>query len=649
MKNIMQKLGGVLIPVILCIALIVTAFMSIESIEDLKGNARVINYTGIVRGATQRLIKKELNHVPDDELITRLDTILNGLSNGSKELNLVKLEDRRYQSLISEMQDEWEDLKEEIRHYRAGDSEHDLYGMSEAYFELADETVNAAEVYTEQIVHDARKSLIVMNAVFILIAVGCTIYSLYQERRRSWLIEIEKENQQKSEHLSKRLQELLVPMNEVSELMYVTDIDTYELLFINDSGKRTFQVDDDGIGTKKCYQILQGLDSPCPFCTTPFLKEDETYSWEYTNPITQKHYLLKDRLIEWKGQTARMEIAFDNSEAENEKNELKKRLERDNILVDCIRELYRNHDILCAITDVLQRVGELFFADRAYIFLFQDDRFSNIAEWCGEGVEAEIDNLQNLPKSDFGLWFDLLSKQDKILIPDVKKLKETMPKGYELLDGQGIHSTLWVPLEKDNELNGCIGLDNYDIRLVDSAVPFLQTIQYFITLAMQRNENEKTLFELSYMDKLTTFFNRNRYMQDISELEKSHEPTGVVYLDVNGLKEVNDRYGHDRGDSLLKTFADIVKNTFEEGNMYRIGGDEFVIICTNISEPAFRERVRKLRGNIEESGCRAAVGCTWDEDSENIQNIIKSADGEMYADKKRFYQNHHATDRFRHN
>lgn len=83
--------------------------------------------------------------------------------------------------------------------------------------------------------------------------------------------------------------------------------------------------------------------------------------------------------------------------------------------------------------------------------------------------------------------------------------------------------------------------------------------------------------------------------------------------------------------------------------MYRIGGDEFVIICTNISEPAFRECVRKLRGNIEESGCRAAVGCTWDEDSENIQNIIKSADGEMYADKKRFYQNHHATDRFRHN
>lgn len=649
MKNIMQKLGGVLIPVILCIALIVTAFMSIDSIEDLKGNARVINYTGIVRGATQRLIKKELNHVPDDELIIRLDGILNGLSNGSTELNLVKLKDHKYQTLLSEMEDEWGDLKDEILRFRSGDLEHDLYGMSETYFELADETVNAAEEYTEQIVHDARKSLIVMNAVFILMAVGCTIFSLYQERRRSRLIEIEKENQQKSEHLSRRLQELLVPMNEVSELMYVSDIDTYDLLFINESGKKTFQVDDNCLGTKKCYQILQGLDSPCPFCTTRFLKEGETYSWEYTNPITQKHYLLKDRLIEWKGRTARMEIAFDNSEAENEKNELKKRLERDNILVDCIRELYRNHDILCAITDVLREIGQLFFADRAYIFLFHDDRFSNIAEWCREGVAAQIDYLQDLPQSDYGVWFDLLAKQEKIMINDVRELKETMPKGYRLLKGQGIESTIWVPLEKDKELNGCIGLDNHDVRLSDSAIPYLQTIQYFITLAMQRNENEKTLFELSYIDKLTSFYNRNRYMQDICELENSHEPAGVVYLDVNGLKEVNDRYGHDAGDCLLKTCAGIVKETFQTGDMYRIGGDEFVIICTNISESAFRENVRKLRAGIAESSCKAAVGSRWDADSKNIQNIIKSADGAMYADKKMFYQNHQATHRFRHN
>ncbi|MCB6419133.1 hypothetical protein LI193_10090, partial [Streptococcus salivarius] len=84
---------------------------------------------------------------------------------------------------------------------------------------------------------------------------------------------------------------------------------------------------------------------PCPFCTNKLLKEDETYSWEYTNPIIKKHYLLKDRLIEWDGRTARMEIAFDITEANNEKNELKRRLERDDIRLACVRELYNNRDI----------------------------------------------------------------------------------------------------------------------------------------------------------------------------------------------------------------------------------------------------------------------------------------------------------------
>lgn len=59
---------------------------------------------------------------------------------------------------------------------------------------------------------------------------------------------------------------------------------------------------------------------------------------------------------------------------------------------------------------------------------------------------------------------------------------------------------------------------------------------------------------------------------------------GVVYLDVNGLKEINDNLGHDSGDELLKACAKIIQNSFEIGSYYRIGGDEFVIICIDISE-----------------------------------------------------------------
>ncbi len=648
MRKIASKLGGIIVPIIFCIALIFTAFSSLDLIDDLQGNARVINYIGIVRGATQRLIKQEMNHVQDDELIQTLDHILFGLSNGSEELNLIKLDSEEFQTLLVEMEKDWTEIKAQIYDYRESSSNQMLYELSEDYFELANETVFTAEEYTEQTVRNARTSLVLMNFIFVIMAFGCSAFTLYQENRRRKLIEAEKENIKKSEQLSKRAQELMAPMNEISELMYVADIDTYELLFVNEAGKRMFHIDDSHPGLK-CYKVLQGFEEPCPFCTNQLLKMDETYSWEYTNPIVKKHYLLKDRLIEWDGHVARMEIAFDITEANNEKNELKRRLERDDIRLACVRELYNNREIEIAIDKVLEYIGRLFSAERSYIFVFEGDYYSNIAEWCKEGITPEIEHLQNIPIGDYRIWLNELEQQKNIIINDVDELKDTFPTGYQLLSQQGIRNIVWVPLMKNGKVNGSLGLDNQDLEMAEVAVPFLQTIQYFLSLAMQRNENEKMLFEMSQIDKLTSFYNRNRFIQDVSDFKENTNSVGVVYLDINGLKEINDSFGHDAGDKLIKECADVMKNTAVSEHLYRIGGDEFVAIYLNITEELFYDHVQLLKNAFTESQCQAAIGSKWDQDGTRIQDIIKAADELMYDDKKRFYQGPHASGRYRHN
>ena len=90
---------------------------------------------------------------------------------------------------------------------------------------------------------------------------------------------------------------LRYPLNEISELLYISDPNTYELLFLNTAGMETFHVD--SLEGRKCYEVLQGKEAPCEFCTTHLLREGENYTWEFTNPLTNRHYLLKDRLIEW--------------------------------------------------------------------------------------------------------------------------------------------------------------------------------------------------------------------------------------------------------------------------------------------------------------------------------------------------------------
>lgn len=177
----------------------------------------------------------------------------------------------------------------------------------------------------------------------------------------------------------------------------------------------------------------------------------------------------------------------------------------------------------------------------------------------------------------------------------------------------------------------------------------MQTIQYFLSLTMQRNENEKMLFEMSQIDRLTSFYNRNRFIQDVSELKESKDSVGVVYLDINGLKEINDSFGHDTGDKMIKECADIMRSSVSSKHLYRIGGDEFVIIYVDITEESFYDNVQLLKNAFEKSKCQAAIGCRWNEECTHIQDIIKEADELMYDDKKRFYQGHHATGRYRHN
>lgn len=646
MKKKLSKLRIAAVPFILCMALILSGMLSTRSINNLQGNARIINYTGIVRGATQRLIKKELNYNPDDSLIARIDDILIGLSEGSKDLNLIKLEAQEYQSLLIQMNEEWEQIKAEIDQYRKKEtSGENLFNLSEDFFNLADETVMAAEVYTENAVGDARNQLFYMNGVFILVAVLCTIYAFFQEKRRIQLNVVEEENRKKGEQLSLRFQELLVPMNEITELLYVSDVETNELLFANEMGKKTFNITEDA--HLKCYEALQGLDSPCPFCTTKYLKKDETYTWEHTNLITHRHYLLKDRLMEWEGRPARMEIAFDITDAENEKVELKNRVERDNVLVECIREFYRNQDMLNAASHVLKRIGELFLAERAYIFVFHGENISNIAEWCREDIEPQINNLQNLPKSEFEIWLNMFDRQQNIVIGDLEDIKD-MTYEYEFLAQQGIQSVVMVPLERDGVLDGCIGLDNPDRNLMENAVTFLETLRYYIMLAMRREEDEKALYHLSYIDTLTSFYNRNRYIQDINKLVEKEESVGVIYLDVNGLKEVNDRLGHDAGDALLKKCAEIIQKSIVNGSFYRIGGDEFIVICLDVKEEDFKESLYKLKNNLSHEKCAAAIGYKWESSCHHIQKIINQADEFMYTDKKEFYHRHLETGRYRH-
>ena len=158
------------IPVLLAAALLILGFISVVSIHDLQGGARVINYAGVVRGATQRLVKQELNGEADDALAAKLDGILEELATGRGENGLIRLEDAEFQELIGQMKDQWAAIKAEIPAVRGGADGTGLYRLSEEYFVLADQAVCAAENYSAAQVRRAEQGLVILSGVFLLLA-----------------------------------------------------------------------------------------------------------------------------------------------------------------------------------------------------------------------------------------------------------------------------------------------------------------------------------------------------------------------------------------------------------------------------------------------------------------------------------------------
>lgn len=138
---------------ILVLIIIVNMIMMMVWVSALQGTARVVNYTGIVRGATQRLVKLELMEMPNRDLENRLNGILDDLNSKDPGVNnLILLPDANYQKCLSDLSEAWVELRAEIENRRSSKKyASNVLVLSEEYFNLADATVGAAEIYSQRL------------------------------------------------------------------------------------------------------------------------------------------------------------------------------------------------------------------------------------------------------------------------------------------------------------------------------------------------------------------------------------------------------------------------------------------------------------------------------------------------------------------
>lgn len=437
------------------------------------------------------------------------------------------------------------------------------------------------------------------------------------------------------------MKQLLEFFENLNELVYITDMENYEIVYTNKKTREQLGVSSmEEIKGKKCYEVLQGNAAPCKICNNHKLKKGEFLEWRRYNPVLEGQFMLKDTMIEDNGKYYRVELAIDITNQERQNNRLRSYENLEALANEGFQTALQAPNPDASLEILLEYLGKALKGERTYIFEKNaEDGDDNTYEWVAKGITAEKENLQGLPPEVCGNWYRAFDRNKSIIIEDIEDIREKNPAKYENLKRQNIRSLVIVPLYNDKKIIGFYGVDNPPGESLEYAFNMLQIVGHFIVSTLNRRNLLRQLQEMSYCDQLTKLGNRYAVDKYLKELQRS-QSMGIVYCDVTGLKKVNDLKGHEAGDELILRSSECLRRVFAEDRIFRIGGDEILVLCAQIGEKALEQKVEELRVDMKEHYVTAAVGTVWRADvaAGDVKALVSVAENRMYEDKAEYYK-----------
>ncbi len=289
------------------------------------------------------------------------------------------------------------------------------------------------------------------------------------------------ERKQTDETLQMERSQLLSIFNSIEEVIYVSDVNTYEILFANQAMKKAFQSELIG---NLCYKEFQGLDSPCPFCTNSIIlqQKPEPYYWEYHNPKVKRDFAITDRIIKWSdGSEVRFEIAIDITErkmAEKELVHAKERAEESDrlktaFLANLSHEIRTPMNAIMGFTELLK--DDTLSLDKRFHYI-------SMVHKSGKRLLSIINDIIEISKIEAG---QMKPQYSPVMINNV-------------LNDLFHENKIIIPLEKDVQLR--ILESDYLHPVITDEVKLKQILSNLITNAIKFTEQGSVTFGCERVD-----------------------------------------------------------------------------------------------------------------------------------------------------
>lgn len=579
------------------VIMLFSMFLALRTVNQVQNYGRVINYTGVVRGSVQRIVKSELSDVPRDELIGLVEGVLTELKDGGTRYGIVPIKNsQEYQDLLADATVMWAQLKSEIAAVRAGAGHDRLFQMSEEMFVLCDKATFAAERYSQEQVAALKRDMLV--AILLLVAASAAFWIWY------W-------------HNARQLR------RSAAELVALSECVPGGIQQVRLDDMRTLEYVSDGLLSMTGYtrqelhrQFHDGLIELVPEAERAEVRAEIARQllhgdvMEVDYHLKKKsggliHILEKGKVLSSDKSAQLCSVLVDLTQRETEKLSRLQNEERYRIIMKFTQDIVFEWDI--------------------------KDKMA----YCSPNFEKKFGYV--LPENNLFSYTDSVrvAEEDKEAFREFSERFSVGDADYEELEcrlltagGDPVWCAIRATSMKDE--NGA----------TERVVGILSDINAQ-KLEILRLEKQAQL------DGLTGIFNKKTTEDSIrSYLDgEGYGMRHVLYiLDIDDFKIINDKGGHKNGDKVLKILAARLQCLFRDEDIVgRIGGDEFMVLVKSVTDESIALRRAQMICEIfsgptrEELSCEASVSvgaALYPDDSDDYESLCLKADIALYRSKQ---------------
>jgi len=313
-----------------------------------------------------------------------------------------------------------------------------------------------------------------------------------------------------------------------------------------------------------------------------------------------------------------------------ERGEQERKLKNIQYILGAEKDLFHAQTDPNRFHNALKKAAEFLPAERTFFWAADTLGFQQFRWWSDGGEER----LEGVPC--FQDQFPGLAERGAVVCRK-DGLPDAEPWARELCQKFQTDSLMVVPVrDRNGTINGVLGATGLKQKLED-AEP-LEQVAVIFSATQEQYDIYRRLDRLGHVDTMTGLRNRNGYQEDLAGIRPDQfRSMACVYVDANGLHEINNRLGHAAGDEMLLQIAEALTAHFTDDLIYRIGGDEFVVLSRDRESGEIRSRVEGAQRQIHRGGYTASIGMAWHGSGFDLAELVKSAEKDMRANKERYY------------